>query len=839
MYIKPFGTHCSVQVTPIHYDLIFEPIFSNFTFEGKETINVKVTNPTSTITLNAAELKIKKCTVESAGKSYVGQTTLDEKNETLTIKIPNKVNKTAKIHIEFNGILNDRLVGFYRSQYKDKSGKTKYLATTQFEAADARRAFPCWDEPAVKATFGISIITESNYTAISNTNQILRKKLGEKTLYKFAKTPVMSTYLVYLGVGEFEFLSAKSGKVTMRIVTTKGNSKKGKFALDLCKKLVTSYEDYFGIKYPLPKLDLIAVPDFASGAMENWGAITFRETILLFDEKTSSTQTKQYIAEVVSHELAHQWFGNLVTMEWWNDLWLNESFATFMATKFVDKFYPEWNLWDQFLEDTMNTAMGLDALHSSHPIDVKVNSPSEIREIFDAISYDKGGCVLKMLESFVTEKNFRAGLRTYLKKFSYKNAQGNDLWDEIGRAAKMPVRSMVNSWLKQTGFPLVDVQKQDSHLVLSQKRFVLEKKGTAKGLWEIPAVINNNGTITNKILKKKQQTIPVKSEQILVNPGRNGFYRVKYSQDIMYELKEMILQKSISHIDRWAIQNDLFALCVSGDGKTRDYLDFTSSYENENDYLTQSNVSGNLYALYHRTIGEPYNSEIQQITHQYLRKMFDSLGWDAQPGEPHTNALLRSFVIAALGKMNDEEILCEANNRFKQYLQKPDSLNPDIQDAVFSLAAWSGVVSYDKLLQLYKKAPSQEQKIRFLGALSSFKDPKLLLRTLELSQSKDVRSQNMHIPIMRISANQYGKKILWPWLKKNWKKLRVKVGVGSPLLNRVVSSISAVADESMQGDIKDFFRKNPTPGTEMTLSQTLERIRIHAQFLKRLRTEFA
>ncbi|MBM3904771.1 MAG: M1 family metallopeptidase [Thaumarchaeota archaeon] len=828
-----------MHVIPVHYALTFEPLFSNFTFEGRETIDVKITKPTSTIVLNAAELKIKKCSVESSGKSYVGQTRLDEKNESLTIKLGAKINNTAKIHIEFSGILNDRLVGFYRSQYQDKSGKTKYLATTQFEAADARRAFPCWDEPAVKATFDISIITEPNHTAISNTNQIARKKIGKKILYRFAKTPIMSTYLVYLGVGEFEFLSARSGKVTMRIVTTKGNSKKGRFALDLCKKLVTSYEDYFGIKYPLPKLDLIAVPDFASGAMENWGAITFRETILLFDEKTSSTQTKQFIAEVVSHELAHQWFGNLVTMEWWNDLWLNESFATFMATKFVDKFYPEWNLWDQFLEDTMNTAMGLDALHSSHPIDVKVNSPSEIREIFDAISYDKGGCVLKMLESFVTEKNFRAGLRAYLKKFSYKNAQGNDLWDEIGKAAKMPVRSMVNSWLKQTGFPLVDAQKYDSHLMLSQKRFILEKKGSTKGLWEIPIVINDNGKITSKIFRTKQQTIPVHSEQILVNPGRNGFYRIKYSQDLMYELKEMILQKSISHIDRWAIQNDLFALCVSGDGKTRDYLDFTSSYENEDDYLTQSNVSGNLYALFHRTIEEPYNSEIRQITYQYLRKMFDTLGWDAKPDEPHTNVLLRSFVIAALGKMDDDEILCEANNRFKQYLQKPDSLNPDIQDAVFSLAAWSGAVSYDKLLQLYKKAPSQEQKIRFLGALSSFKDPKLLLKTLDLSQSKDVRSQNMHIPIMRISANHHGKNILWPWLKKNWKKLRVKVGVGSPLLNRVVSSISAVAEESMQGEIKQFFKKNHAPGTEMTLSQTLERIRIHSQFLKQLRAEFA
>ncbi|NDB62441.1 MAG: M1 family peptidase, partial [Nitrosopumilaceae archaeon] len=290
---------------------------------------------------------------------------------------------------------------------------------------------------------------------------------------------------------------------------------------------------------------------------------------------------------------------------------------------------------------------------------------------------------------------------------------------------------------------------------------------------------------------------------------------------------------------RWAIQNDLFALCVSGDGKAHDYLDFTESYQNDDDYLTQSNVSGNLYALYHRTIDEEFNPQIKQITHQYFRKIFDTLGWDAQKGEPHTNALLRSYVISALGKLDDDEILEEANNRFKQFLKKPDSLNPDIQDAVFTLVAWGGNVSFDKLMSLYKSAQSQEQKIRFLGALSSFKDPKLLLKALELSQSKNVRSQNMHVPIIRVSGNPYGKTILWPWLKKNWKVLRAKVGAGSPLLNRIVASISSVADASMQNEIKQFFKNNPTPGTEMTLSQTLERIRIHSQFIKRLRQEFA
>lgn len=829
-----------MQARPLHYDLTFEPHFDDFTFSGKEIIDALVSKSTNTITLHAAELKIKNCHVLWAGQKISAKTSLDEKKEILTIALPKKIKGKTRLFIEFTGILNDRLVGFYRSQYKDKQGKTKYMATTQFEAADARRAFPCWDEPAAKATFDVALIVEKNHTAISNTNVVSKKKLGNKTLYKFARTPIMSTYLLYLGVGEFEFLSSKIGKTLVRIAATKGNSSKGKFSLDICKKLLRAYEDYFGIKYPLPKLDLIAVPDFASGAMENWGAITFRETILLYDPKTSSTQTKQHIAEVVSHELAHQWFGNLVTMEWWNDLWLNESFATFMATKFVDKFYPEWKLWDQFLEDTMNAAMALDALHSSHPIDVKVNSPSEIREIFDAISYDKGGCVLRMLENFVTEKVFRAGLRKYLKKFAYKNAKGDDLWDAIGKEAKMPVRVMVDSWLKQVGFPLVEVQRQDSKLIISQKRFVHEKKGKEKGLWQIPLSVSQDHKIIRKLVTKSQDVILVREIPLVVNSGRAGFYRVKYSSDLLYGLRPLISEKSLSHIDRWALQNDLFALCVSGESTVRDYLDFTSSYENEDDYITQSNVASNLYFLYNKAVTEPFSYEIRNATHQFLRTLYSKLGWDVKTNEPHTNKLLRSFILGALGRLDDDEIISEANKRFAAYLKNPTSLDPDIHEAVFSIVAWSGnSTTYKKLLKLYRKVATQEEKLRFLGALCSFKDERLLKNTLDFSQSKEVRSQNMHIPIMKVAANPYGKKILWPWLKKNWKTLRKKVGPGSPLLNRIVASISQVADTSMEKEIRRFFKSNPTPGTERTLEQTLERIRIHTALLQRMRQEFS
>ncbi|MBT8242202.1 MAG: M1 family peptidase, partial [Nitrosopumilus sp.] len=452
-----------MNVTPKNYQLIFEPNFKKFTFTGSEIITADCKKATSHITMDCAEIKITSCTVKSKGKIIKSSTKTNDKKEELQIKLSEKIKGKIIIEIEFQGILNDRLLGFYRSQYV-QNGKTKYLATTQFEAADARRAFPCWDEPQAKATFEISIIAENKFTAISNMPIKSKKKIGNKTLYNFSKTPIVSTYLIYLGVGEFEYLKGKIGKTQIRVVTTKGNKSKGKFSLELGKKLLSSYEKYFGIKYPLPKLDLIAVPDFAAGAMENWGAITFRETILLYDPKTSSTRTKQFIAEVISHEIAHQWFGNLVTMKWWNDLWLNESFATFMATKFVDKFYPEWDLWNQFVEDAMNVAMGLDSLKTTHPIDVVVNSPAEIREIFDAISYDKGGCVLRMLENYVGEPNFQKGLKKYLSDFKYQNAQGQDLWNAIGKASKMPVSSMVNTWLKQPGFPLVEINQDGNTL---------------------------------------------------------------------------------------------------------------------------------------------------------------------------------------------------------------------------------------------------------------------------------------------------------------------------------------------------------------------------------------
>ena len=829
-----------MNITPINYELTFEPDLKKFTFNGTESILVNCKKYTNTITMNCAELKIKSCQVTSAGKLIKSTLKTNEKKEELQITLEKKITGKVIINLEFQGILNDKLLGFYRSQYK-QGGNTKYLATTQFEAADARRAFPCWDEPEAKATFEISIIADNKFTAISNMPVKSKKKIGSKTIYKFVKTPIVSTYLIYLAVGEFEYLTGKIGKIQIRVITTKGNKSKGKFSLELGKKLLVSYEKYFGIKYPLPKLDLIAIPDFAAGAMENWGAITFRETILLYDPKTSSTKTKQFIAEVISHEIAHMWFGNLVTMKWWNDLWLNESFATFMATKFVDKFYPEWNLWDQFIEGSMNVAMGLDSLKTTHPIDVKVNSPAEIREIFDAISYDKGGCVLRMLENYVGETNFRKGLKKYLSSFKYDNATGQDLWDAIGHASKMPVSGMVNSWLKQPGFPQVEISQNNNTLTLKQSRFLMEPtKKTQKGLWYIPITYGLGKDTKTQLITKKSITVKFpKDSGFVANIGRTGFYRVKYDEGILLDLKMLVAQKQIPPVDRWAIQNDLFALCVAGKEDIQNYLDFSDAYFNEDSYLPQANVANNLNFLASLTFFEDFAEEIREYPINYFRKILSQLGWDPQKSDKHTDAFLRGFAIFSLGKLGDESIIEQAELRFKTFLRKPATLHPDIREPVFSLVAWGGnTKTYSQLISLYRKANTMEEKLRFLGAMCNFSDEKLLIKTLQFSLTSEVRSQNMQLPIMRIAANPYGKKIMWPWLKKNWNKLSKKVGSGNPLFNRIVASISLIADDSMENDIKRFFKSHPTPGTERTQSQTLERIRIHSKFLRNIKKEF-
>ncbi len=818
-----------MNVRPRNYTIEFEPDFSGFTFKGVEKITMDIAEQTDAIILHAADLHIHSC---RSGKQTL-KFKLDEKEEKLIISLPKKSDGQLIIDITFTGKLNDKLIGFYRSEYKDDSGAARFLATTQFEAADARRAFPCIDEPRAKATFDITLIVDKQHTAISNMPIQKEYEKNDKKVVIFAQSPIMSTYLLYMGVGEFEYIAGKYKKVDVRIVTTKGKKEQGALALDLTKKFLNFFDDYFGIPYPLPKLDMIAIPDFASGAMENWGAITYRETMLLYEEKTSSQQTKEEIAEVIAHELAHQWFGNLVTMQWWNDLWLNESFATFMATKAANHFFPEWDLWDQFLKSATADAMALDSLESSHPINVDVKSPAEVREIFDSISYDKGGSLLRMLENYVGEKHFQKGLNAYLTEHKYANATTHDLWNAIGKAAAKPVDAMMNTWVNFMGYPQIEVER-NSAVTLRQHRFLLSGKKIDQ-LWAIPISIQTAEGRQSLLLSSKETKIRADG-WIKVNSDQKGFYRVKYPAGDLKQLKARIETKSLNNVDRWGLQHDLFAQVIRGDIGLSSYLSFVESYAKDEDYLSSSDVAGALYMFYVVSAGQPCEEKIKDYDRKYFTEVFRRLGWNANDKEKTTNKLFRGFVISVLGRLGDTAVLSKAKLLFDESDKK--AIDPNLRSSVYGLVAWGADrAAYEKLKRLYKTTRNHEEKLRFLVALCNTKDQQLLKETLEFSLTKEIRSQDLVIPITVVANNPYGKSLIWPWMKENWGSISSKFGIGNPLLNRAIGSLSIVTDPKIGKDIEEFFRKNPIPGTERKIAQTLEKIGIYSMLIGRMNKE--
>ena len=470
------------NVRPVHYQITLQPYMDKFTFDGLEVIDIEVKEATSEIVLNAAEMKVSAGMVIKDGRWIrASAITQDDETETVTVAFPETIEAgPAQLDLRFVGELNDKLRGFYRSQYVNPEGEVSYLATTQFEATDARRAFPCWDEPACKATFQLTLNIPADMVAVSNTPILEQAGLdaGFKSVM-FHRTPIMSTYLMAFIVGDLSYIEQEAvNNTTVGVWTTRGKEEQGRFALETSARMLEFFNEYFGIPYPLEKLDHLAIPDFAAGAMENWGCITYRETALLVDPENSSAGTRQRVAEVVAHEMAHMWFGDLVTMEWWDDLWLNESFASWMGTKATDWAFPEWDMWTQFVNMDTNRALSLDGLKNSHPIEQEVKDPAEISQLFDAISYSKGASVIRMLEQFLTPEVFRQGLHQYLTANQYANARTEDLWAALEDASQLPVTSIMNSWTGQMGYPVLNVETRESgdnlELALTQERFVYD-----------------------------------------------------------------------------------------------------------------------------------------------------------------------------------------------------------------------------------------------------------------------------------------------------------------------------------------------------------------------------
>ncbi len=810
------------NVIPTEYDIQLKPDLENFTFEGVETITLSILKATKILTLHCKEIEIETARIDEV----FAKISYDEKSETATFVFPknleaslplgSEASKLIKLTIFFKGILNDKMRGFYRSRYMS-SGKECYMATTQFEATDARRAFPCFDEPTQKSIFCVSLIVPRGKTAISNTLpvSVLEHESGYEII-KFSPTPKMSTYLLAFIVGDFEYVESKTKNgVQVRVFTTPGKKHQAKFALECAVKTLEFYDEYFDIPYPLPILDMIAIPDFTSGAMENWGAITYRESALLVDEDHSSLVNKQWVALVIAHEIAHQWFGNLVTMEWWTHLWLNEGFASYIEYLAVDKLFPKWDIWTQFSTNELGTALRLDALINTHPIEIEVRHPDEIGEIFDEVSYSKGASIIRMLADYLGEKDFRAGLRYYLKKHSYKNTETIHLWQAFEKVSKKPVARMMRNWTSKPGYPVVKAEMIKGKIHFSQSRFfaspISAKKAKDKTKWKFPLNFKKNK----------------------VNFGEAGFYRTAYSRELLQKLKIPVEKKLLSARDRLGIIRDLFALAEAGTIPTTDALEFLPAYKNEDNYSVWLELAmglGRLEALLSKT---KVKSKLDKLTLSLFSPLAKKLSWQKKKDEVHTHTLLRSLALSRAGRAGDEKIITEARKNFIT-MQNGEHIHPDLRGAIYGIIAkWGNEKEYDIFVNMYKQEALHEEKNRIGGSLGDFNNPKLLKLTCEFAFSKDVRTQDTIGIISSVGANPVGRDIWLNFIQKNWKTLVSRYGDGGHTLQRLVKAISGSAEEKHLKSFKKFFATHDAPGAKRAIQQVLERLEGNVAWLKR------
>ncbi len=745
----------------------------------------------------------------------------------------------TKLEIVFRGILNDKMRGFYRSKYNVLS-KEYHMATTQFEATDARRAFPCFDEPAQKAVFRVSLVIPKGKTAISNTLPVsIAEHSAGFEIVKFSPTPKMSTYLLAFIVGDFEHLESKTkNNVRVRVFTTPGKKHQAKFALECAVRTLDFYENYFKIPYPLPVLDMIAIPDFTSGAMENWGAITYRESALLVDEEHSSLGNKQWVALIIAHEIAHQWFGNLVTMEWWTHLWLNEGFASYIEYLAVDKLFPHWDIWTQFSNNEQGAALRLDSLSNTHPIEIEVHHPDEIGEIFDEVSYSKGASIIRMLADYLGEEDFREGLSYYLKKHGYKNTETIHLWDAFEKISKKLVAKMMHNWTSKPGYPVVKAKMVKGKINFSQSRFFA------------------NPISARKIKDTTKWEIPISYKKDKVNFGEAGFYRTAYSAELLEKLRLPIEQKLLSARDRLGIIRDLFALAEAGTIPTTDALRFLSSYKNparnassiadadgENDYTVWLEIAMGLGRLEQLFAKEKSKSELDKLILSLFSPLAERLGWEksiktkeGENDEPHTHTLLRSLSIIRAGRSSDQKIIAEALRKFR-LMQKGGHIHPDIRGAVYSIVARNGgMKEYNALIQRYKKETLHEEKNRIGGALGDFQHKDILKLACEFALGVDVRPQDTVGIISAVGANPLGRDIWLSFVQKNWKTLVSRYGDGGHTLARLVKAIWNSAEEKHLKSFKKFFKTHDAPGAKRSIQQVLERLEGNIAWLNRDKT---
>lgn len=738
------------------------------------------------------------------------------------------------------------------------NGESRNMAVTQFEAADARRCFPCWDDPAFKAKFKLTLEVPSDLVALSNMPVAKETVSGlTKTVY-YEESPLMSTYLVAIVVGIFDYIESSTSEGTkVRVYTQVGKTNQGKFALDVAVKSLDLYKDYFATPYPLPKLDMIAIPDFSAGAMENYGLVTYRDTALLYDELLSSASNKQQVAITVAHELAHQWFGNLVTMEWWTHLWLNEGFASWVSYLAVESLFPEWNNWTQFLDET-TSGLRLDALAESHPIEVEVNHASEIDAIFDSISYDKGASVIRMLQSYLGAECFQKALASYIKKYAYSNAKTEELLAVLEEESGEPVKDLMTTWTKQQGYPVIYAKINGHDLELEQAQF-LSDGSSGPGMWIVPVTACCGSYDAQKkfLLKDKMDKINIKEfsdsqsadgekNQIIwikLNIDQTGFYRVKYDDELAAGLVNAIKAKKLSLMDKIGIVEDSYALSVACKQTLTSLLRLLNAYNDESDYTVLSHVTSVCLSISKITVDATpdLNKDIKQLLINLLLPAVIKLGWDPKDGESHLDVMLRSLLLTALVRLGHNETINEGVRRFHIFFEdgKTSLLPPDTRKAaylaVMRTVSTSSRSGFDALLKIYREASEPQEKSRVLGSLSSSPDQDIVLEALNFMFTDEVRNQDSFYILGGISLE--GREIAWTWLKENWDHV-LKTWKSSSLISDFIESIvPRFTSEEKAVEVTEFFAGQVKPSFERALKQSLERVRISARWIESIRSE--
>jgi len=791
---------------PINYKIQLEPDLVNFTFVGTAEILFEAQQPTSEIVLNLLEIAIGRCRLLQNDDSVECAFTIDPAKEELRIALPEPLSGTIRLTIDYQGLINDKMAGFYRSKYsyQDQSG---YMAVTQFEESDARRALPCMDHPARKATFDIAIDIDPHLVAISN-GAVKEKKMLDtgKMRVTFEQTPKMSTYLVFFGVGEFEFTpDEKDDRV--RVATLPGMEKFAHFGADLGRKSLEFCESYYGIAYPLPKMDLIAIPDFAFGAMENWGAITFRENLLLHYPDVTSKSGEERIFEVIAHEIAHQWFGNLVTPSDWKYLWLNESFATFFGFGVVDHYCPRWDPWQQFLYSMTGPALTRDALHETFAIEIPGGEHVVINASTAPIIYNKGGSILRQIRGYIGEDNFKKGLQHYLKTYEYDCAASQDLWQSFEAVSRQPISELMKSWIEQPGYPKIIVSRRKGQLILNQQRFTYLPNESAQS-WLIPVTVNlflKTGE-TRKLtvlMDESQKVIEIDDDVVAykINDQQTGFFRVQYDDgDNRVELGRRVEAKAMPPEDRWGLQNDFYALVKSGDVPLADYLDFLSSYRQEDAYLPLVSIADNLCGSY-LVMDADHRQKISATAAPWFETILHNIGYEPVKDEQHTTSLLRDKFIWAAAFFGSEAAVEFARDRFKALMAGAD-IHPDIMKSVLQAGAYSGNGRvYDWLVQRLDQSRIEHERMNILIALGCFKED-ALTRKAQQYVLDTVPARNKFIPVVAMCANPYAIAQMWDWYVSHLEEIEQ---FHPMLYERVVAAIIPAAGIESADEVKKFF----------------------------------